>query len=138
MDVGKGFLNFTRIICCSCSIIYVRSCSRHYQYLFQTHSLKIHSFDLSASHHGNLLFCNFVGIFFYLKVLFSFCGVFKKKKKTLLMFSFFVPVRLVKINITNFFYCMIKWSLIEMTYFVCWEVVSGVIIWWNTQAMSRV
>lgn len=110
------FLNFTRIICCSCSIIVRQIMQQTLPISISNAFIKNTQLRLTMEISCSVILLEF---FFYLKVLFSFCGVFKKKQKTLLMFSFFVPVRLVEINITNFFYCMIKWSLIEMTYFVC-------------------
>lgn len=125
LDVGKGFLNFTRIVCNLLSI---------HQIMHQTLSISISNAFIKDTYLRSLyispwisLFCNLSKFFFYLKVLFPFCGV--KKKNVINVFMLF----LLESNITN--YAMIKWSLIEMTYFVCWGVVSGVIIWWNTPAM---
>lgn len=111
MDVGKGFLNFTRIVCNLLSII-VR------QIMHQTLSISISNAFIKDTYLRSLyispwisLFCNLSKFFFNLKVLFPFCGV--KKKNVINVFMLF----LLEINITN--YAMIKWSLIEMTYFVC-------------------
>lgn len=109
MDVGKGFLNFTRIVCNLLSI---------HQIMHQTLSLSITNAFIKDTYLRSLyispwisLFCNLSKFFFYLKVLFPFCGV--KKKNVINVFMLF----LLEINITN--YTIIKWSLIEMTYFVC-------------------
>lgn len=109
LDVGKGFLNFTRIVCNLLSI---------HQIMHQTLSLSITNAFIKDTYLRSLyispwisLFCNLLEFFFYLKVLFPFCGV--KKKNVINVFMLF----LLEINITN--YAMIKWSLIEMTYFVC-------------------
>lgn len=109
LDVGKGFLNFTRIVCNLLSI---------HQIMHQTLSLSITNAFIKDTYLRSLyispwisLFCNLLEFFFYLKVLFPFCGV--KKKNVINVFMLF----LLEINITN--YTIIKWSLIEMTYFVC-------------------
>lgn len=109
LDVGKGFLNFTRIVCNLLSI---------HQIMHQTLSLSITNAFIKDTYLRSLyispwisLFCNLSKFFFYLKVLFPFCGV--KKKNVINVFMLF----LLEINITN--YTIIKWSLIEMTYFVC-------------------
>lgn len=109
LDVGKGFLNFTRIVCNLLSI---------HQIMHQTLSISITNAFIKDTYLRSLyispwisLFCNLSEFFFYLKVLFPFCGV--KKKNVINVFMLF----LLEINITN--YAMIKLSLIEMTYFVC-------------------
>lgn len=95
MDVGKGFLNFTRIVCNLLSII-VR------QIMHQTLSISISNAFIKDTYLRSLyispwisLFCNLSKFFFYLKVLFPFCGV--KKKNVINVFMLF----LLEINITK-------------------------------------
>lgn len=112
LDVGKGFLNFTRIVCNLLSII-VR------QIMHQTLSISISNAFIKDTYLRSLyispwisLFCNLLKKIFLSQSSISILWC-KKKKNVINVFMLF----LLEINITN--YAMIKWSLIEMTYFVC-------------------
>lgn len=108
LDVGKGFLNFTRIVCNLLSI---------HQIMHQTLSISITNAFIKDTYLRSLYISPWISLFCNLSVFFlsqsSISILWCKKKNVINVFMLF----LLEINITN--YAMIKWSLIEMTYFVC-------------------